>query len=119
MTSVANEEDTVATIRARCDECGDVELRPRQVRVRPPRPGELGVYRFPCPTCGTLVERPADEGTIALLRAAGVELEPEPVAAHPAATGPALTHDDLVAFHELVADDARLAAEVEQLRDRR
>jgi hypothetical protein len=94
-----------------------VELRPPQVRVQLPRPDGPGAYRFGCPICGSTVERPADEGTVALLRAAGVELDAAP--ARPEATGPALTHDDLVAFHELVADDARLADEVAQLRDAR
>ncbi|HSL59539.1 MAG TPA: hypothetical protein VK866_16955 [Acidimicrobiales bacterium] len=108
----------MATIRARCDQCGDVELRPHQVRVRLPDAGALGAYRFPCARCGEMVERPADEGTIALLRAAGVAVELPPTIVHEPRLDPVFTHDDLVAFHELVADDARLAAEVDHLRHR-
>ncbi|TMK86804.1 MAG: hypothetical protein E6G44_02030 [Actinobacteria bacterium] len=79
------------------------------------RAGE-GSYRFSCPTCMDMIEKPADRKVVALLLSAGVELAGEageeaehaPEAPeHPESyrPGPPLTIDDLIAFHFLLQDD--------------
>jgi hypothetical protein len=85
------------------------------------RSGE-GSYRFSCPRCMDLIEKPADRKVAALLLSAGVEIEdkdPE-VEEEPAEEeivdtyperrpeGPPLTVDDLIGFHFLIKDDERL-----------
>lgn len=83
------------------------------------RAGE-GCYRFSCPGCMLMIEKPADRKIVALLLSAGVELEERAAANHPSALeapepvaeshqgGPPLTVDDLITFHFLLEDDARL-----------
>jgi hypothetical protein len=86
------------------------------------RSGE-GSYRFSCPRCLDTVEKPADRKVAALLLSAGVELADHPedveadaemaeadLAEHPEGrpSGPPFTVDDLISFHFLLKDDARL-----------
>ncbi len=86
------------------------------------RSGE-GSYRFSCPRCLDTVEKPADRKVAALLLSAGVELDDHPenleeemagagsgLVEHPEGrpSGPPFTVDDLINFHYLLKDDARL-----------
>lgn len=97
-------------IRATCPLCGEVDLRPNDieleiVRDEPEEVAEGSCYRFSCPTCTETVIKPADQRIAQLLRTGGVAVvEPPPPAVHPEhpPTGPALTHDDLIDFHELL-----------------
>jgi hypothetical protein len=85
------------------------------------RTGE-GSYRFSCPSCLDTVEKPADRKVAALLLSAGVELDEHEgghdddseavcvAPGHPESppSGPAFTVDDLINFHFLLRDDAKL-----------
>ncbi|MEX1177883.1 MAG: hypothetical protein WEB09_05435 [Nitriliruptor sp.] len=103
-------------IRATCPSCGEVELRPLDVTLRRviDEIGEISdgsCYRFSCPDCTEMVEKPADERIVSLLATGGVAVEDVGPAvdtrpAHPETPphGPALTFDDLLDLHELLED---------------
>lgn len=96
-------------IRATCSDCGDVELGTRDLVVRLCEDTESGSYVFRCPSCALPVVRPADMPTIDLLVSAGCRLEVWNVPAElyePHPVGLPFTHDDLIDFHEQLADDA-------------
>lgn len=104
-------------IRATCPGCGEVELRPLDVVLHVVRAedGEVSDgshYRFSCPDCAELVEKPADERIAQLLTTGGVPVEEPapPVAAepHPEAppAGPRFTPDDLLDLHLALEDPA-------------
>jgi len=66
----------MATIKATCPMCGDVDLTPRQVRVRVVEDGESRrSYAFACPACAVEVEKAADDEVVRLLTSAGVRVE--------------------------------------------
>lgn len=101
----------MATVRASCPDCGDVEMSIRQVRVQVCRSTDVATYSFQCPGCRVRVCKAAAPHVVDTLVAAGVApttwdlpaemYEPKP--------GPRITHDDLLAFHFALADDALLA----------
>ena len=97
----------MATIRATCTDCGDVELTTHDVRVRVCIEDNSGSYLFRCPTCGMSVVKTAEPRIVDLLVASGVELStwslPSELYERP--VGEALTHDDLLDFHELLTRD--------------
>jgi predicted RNA-binding Zn-ribbon protein involved in translation (DUF1610 family) len=114
------ESTYMATIRASCPDCGDVEFTSEDVQVRVSGDDGSGTYAFHCPSCSVTVVKAAEARTIDLLVASGVhtmveavasDLEPRPDADVP------ITHDDLVRFHDLLhADDswfAELASDFE------
>jgi hypothetical protein len=113
----------MATIRASCDSCGDVEFTTAQVKVHAPEDGGPGTYAFQCPHCRTTMVRHAERPTMDLLIAAGVAfttwrrpaelVEREQIQSEP------LTHSDLVDFHRLVEDDAALHQALEEIADPR
>src|SRR5690349_19515320 len=65
---------TMATSRASCAGCGDVELTTRDVRVRVCTHDNRGTYSFRCPRCRMVVVKSAEPRTIELLVASGVEM---------------------------------------------
>ena len=65
----------MATIRATCTVCGDVELGTADVRVRVDPATHQGTYSFVCPRCDTVVVKPAQPRTVDLLLASGVEYD--------------------------------------------
>jgi len=76
-----------------------------------------GEYRFECPACTDLVVRHAEQRTIDLLLAAGVEfvtwaLPAELFENH---VGDPISHDDLIDFHAFLENDAALADELQSL----
>jgi hypothetical protein len=123
----------VTTIRARCPNCGEVDMAPDAIELalNDDEPG--GSYRFICPACMALVQRRADERIADLLVSIGVNVTrgratalfdvsdlPEEAgdAALPGVTdgderhgdeppghGLPFTYDDLISFHFLLADD--------------
>jgi predicted RNA-binding Zn-ribbon protein involved in translation (DUF1610 family) len=110
----------MATIRASCPDCGDVEFTSEDVQVRISGDDGSGTYAFHCPSCRVTVVKAAEARTIDLLVASGVptvaesamiEVEGRPDEGEP------LTHDDLVRFHDLLHRDdswfTRLAADLE------
>lgn len=115
-------------IRANCPVCGEVDLKPEDVRLEIVRDdagdvGEGSTYRFPCPTCSEVVSKPADERIARMLASGGVTiaitrsrfdvdelvslLDDEDLVFHPELPepGPAFVPDDLLTFHELLQRD--------------
>lgn len=105
----------MATIRASCDTCGDVEFPTSEVKVHAPEDGGAGTYAFRCPGCALTVVRTAERPVMDLLIAAGVAFttwrRPAELVERDARpqVGP-LTHNDLLSFHESLHDDAELHA---------
>jgi predicted RNA-binding Zn-ribbon protein involved in translation (DUF1610 family) len=89
--------NTEATFGATCPECGAVELAADQLwLVLLSAPGE-DHYDFHCPSCSTLVRRPADAATVAVLSClVAVEHLDVPAEARETHSGDALTVDDLI-----------------------
>jgi len=105
----------VTTIRTNCPQCGEVDMGPEAILLcMKDRVGE-GSYRFSCPECRGMVEKPADHKIVALLLSAGVgfvddaQAELELEAAEPDPDDwPPFTVDDVLAFRALLNDDDAL-----------
>ena len=98
----------MATIRATCPECGDVEFTSRDVQVRLSADDDgAGTYAFACPRCTVTVVKSAEQRTIDLLLASGVALVPSeiPAEVRERPDGEPLTHDDLLDFHQMLHRD--------------
>ncbi len=98
-------ETLVATIRASCPTCGDVELTSRDVTVQVCATNNQGSYAFRCPTCQVAVSKLAEQRIVDLLVAAGVELSTWTMPAElfePRPVGEPIGHDDLLEFHDLL-----------------
>ncbi|MDH3754197.1 MAG: hypothetical protein OEU32_10035 [Acidimicrobiia bacterium] len=97
----------MTTIRASCTTCGDVELTVADVEVRVCTTTDEGVYHFDCPRCATEVAKPAEPRIIDLLVASGVHVTSWSIPAELLEEhhGEPITHDDLLDFHELLADE--------------
>ena len=65
----------MALIRATCSDCGDVELRSRDLRVRTCADTDEATYLFRCPVCRMIEVRPAEAHVVDVLLAAGVDSE--------------------------------------------
>jgi hypothetical protein len=102
----------MVTIKATCPACGEVSLGPADIELYVDRGDPDGsAYSFDCPHCRSRVRKPADGRVVRLLVSGGVqarqEERPRPLerVAGSVRTAPALTRDDLLAFHELLAVD--------------
>lgn len=102
----------MATIRARCFDCGDVELTTSEVNVRICTDTNAGTYGFLCPYCQKMVVKSAEPRTIDLLVASGVSCDrwSLPAELYEPRAGDPIDHDDLLDFHNLLQDDAQLTA---------
>jgi hypothetical protein len=103
--------EAMATIRASCEQCGDVELTTDDVQVRVCTLDNQGTYSFRCPDCAMTVVKPAETRTVDLLVASGVAYStwsPPLELTEPRGSGPAITHDDLLDFHHQLEDDTAL-----------
>lgn len=107
----------MATIRASCSDCGDVELTTADVHVRICDDNNRGAYAFRCPHCSMMVVKPAEPRTIDLLVASGVSFTTWrlPAELHETHSGEPINHDDLLDFHHLLEDDNRLTAALAEL----
>ncbi len=105
----------MALIRATCCECGDVELRSRDVRVRTCAETGAGSYMFRCPICRMIEVKSADDQVVDVLVSAGINLEMWhlPVERCDDRTRPAINHDDALDFHDLLASPDWLNALLE------
>ncbi len=94
----------MALIRATCSDCGDVELRSRDLRVRSCRDTDEATYLFRCPVCRMIEVRPAEPHVVDVLVAAGVDLEQWQLPAElgEQKRGEAISHDDVLDFHDLL-----------------
>jgi predicted RNA-binding Zn-ribbon protein involved in translation (DUF1610 family) len=102
------EERRMATIRASCPDCGDVELTTRDMAVRVCSDDQRGSYVFRCPDCRMAVTKAAEPRIVDLLVSSGVALQTWRLPAEllEQRVGEPFTHDDLLEFHELLQDDA-------------
>jgi hypothetical protein len=104
--------DKVARFKASCHGCGSVTVEAREVQVVVDGAAWSGFYEFGCPVCLKPVRVSASARTLNLLALSGAALQPRPATA----SAPALTLDDLLDFHELLASDrwfAPLLSEVQ------
>ena len=108
----------MATIRATCMDCGDVELTTADVRVRVCIEDNAGSYHFRCPHCAMAVVKPAEPRIVDLLVASGVELSTWrlPAELFEPRFGDRINHDDLLDFHELLDHDDWFDTVVEMTR---
>ena len=97
----------MATIRATCVDCGDVELTTADVHVRVCVEDNAGTYHFRCPRCSMAVVKPAEPRIVDLLVASGVELSTWrlPAELYEPRFGDRINHDDLLDFHEILERD--------------
>lgn len=110
----------MTTIKATCPTCGEVSLTPEDIELRVDRFDNAdSYYAFTCPECLCAVRKPANERVVRLLISGGVEvfdLEQPRVPLGERFDGPPISHDDLLDFHALLADDDWFDALVEQVR---
>jgi hypothetical protein len=109
----------MATIRASCEFCGDVELTTDDVHVRVCTVDSQGTYSFRCPTCDMTVVKPAEARTVDLLVASGVSYStwsPPLELTEPRGVGGPITHDELLDFHDQLDDDLALHSALLALR---
>jgi hypothetical protein len=94
-------EHDVATIRASCPSCGDVELTTKDVSVQVCSADNRGSYSFLCPVCRLAVSKPAEGRIVDLLVSSGVRLSVWhlPAELEEPREGPAISYDDLLEFH--------------------
>ena len=92
----------MTTIKATCPGCGEVDLTAEDILLRIGATSSVNSYGFTCPECADFVEKPADERVVRLLLSGGVVPVPVhvPAEALEIHTGPAITHNDLLEFHE-------------------
>ena len=97
----------MATIRASCSTCGDVEVTSRDVTVRVCRNDSSGAYSFACPACTGIVVKAAEPRIVELLVASGVRLVTWslPAELDEPKVGRPIDHDDLLDFHALLQRD--------------
>jgi thioester reductase-like protein len=107
----------VATVRASCPTCGDIELTTRQVQVDLCETTRDTTYSFQCPACSVRVSKPASEKVVGVLTDAGVRVQTWrlPAVGSDDRSGPPVSYDELLAFHFQLNDDdvvARLLSTV-------
>ena len=107
----------MATIRASCETCGDVELTTADVRVRVCINDNRGEYAFRCPMCAMTVVKAAEPRTIDLLVASGVAMDTWslPAELNEPRQGAPISHDDLLEFHDKLHDTTSWDAAIETL----
>jgi hypothetical protein len=98
----------MATIRATCGDCGDVELTSAEVSVRVCTDDNSGSYTFRCPQCTMAVVKAAEPRIVELLVASGVRMNTwsMPLELTEPRAGSPISHDDLLDFHEMLQDDS-------------
>ncbi len=97
----------MTTIKATCPGCGEIDLTADDILLRIGAGPGVNTYGFSCPDCREFIEKPADERVVRLLLSGGVlpTMIHIPAEALERRDGPAITHDDLLAFHETLAHD--------------
>jgi hypothetical protein len=99
--------DEMTTIKATCPICGEVDLTADDILLRIGAAEGSNTYGFTCPTCAEFIEKPADERIVRLLLSGGVlpTLIHVPAEALEPKSGPPISHDDILEFHELLQGD--------------
>jgi hypothetical protein len=108
----------VATIRASCPTCGDIETTTAAVQVLRCTSTGAASYTFTCPRCRLRVARDATERVVDVLVDAGVAVVAWELPAElgEAKAGMPVNHDDLLAFHFALQEPRWLEAAVDRLR---
>ena len=86
-------------VRATCQRCGDVEMTPEHLELRVCTDLQRSTYVFTCPSCDTLISKPAADARVRrALLAVGVRTVEWSFPAELTEThnGPPLTEDDLI-----------------------
>lgn len=109
----------MARVRTTCPDCGDVEIDTEIVKVRLCVEDNSGTYAFRCPVCARATVRPADPRVVNVLVSSGVPLTMWrlPAELSEPRSGSPITHDELLAFHQLLESDvwfSKVAAMVER-----
>ena len=107
----------MATVRATCPDCGDIEISSIEVKARVCVEDSAGSYSFVCPLCARATSKPAEGRVIQLLVGAGTPLTMwrRPAELNEAHHGPSFTIRDVESFHRLLDTDhwfSRLASMV-------
>jgi len=94
------EADEMATIKASCPSCGDVELTAAQVRLVVCTVADWSYYSFTCDQCSDEVRKPAGSEVVSLLRTGGVKVErwTVPAEAMEEHEGAPIGYDDVLDF---------------------
>ncbi|MEO5678292.1 MAG: hypothetical protein ABIS47_01355 [Acidimicrobiales bacterium] len=94
----------MATIRATCPTCADVELTTRDLRVQVCSDTNQGSYSFRCPTCRMAVAKQAEPRIIDLLVSSGVRMHlwRLPAELHEPKQGAPFCWDDILELHDLL-----------------
>ncbi len=94
----------MAKVRATCPECGDIEVASVDVKARVCVDDHTSSYAFRCPVCAKATARSTESRVIQLLVGAGSSLTMwrRPAELTEIHGGPALTHDQLDSFHQLL-----------------
>ena len=97
----------MTTIRASCPSCGDVDLTVGDVSVRVCANDQRGSYVFRCPECEMAVAKPAEPNVVELLISSGVKMAvwQLPAELWELRSGDPISHDDLLDFHTMLADE--------------
>jgi hypothetical protein len=97
----------VATVRATCPTCGDVELSTTGVQVLVCISTGVAAYSFPCPVCRVIVNKHANDRVVGALTQVGVRrvLWSLPAELAEVKLGPPISPDDLLSFHLSLAGD--------------
>ncbi len=108
----------MATVRASCPSCGDVETTTRSVQVLRCSTTGSASYAFVCPACRLRVAKEANEHVVCLLVDAGVAVVDWelPAELDEPKYGLPVTHDDLLAFHFSLHEPGWLEEQVNVLR---
>lgn len=108
----------MATVRASCEKCGDVELTTNDVHIRVCEDTNDATYSFRCPVCLMTAVKPCEIRTVDRLIASGASYEtwslPQELY-EKRGVGDAVTHDDIIDLHEALADDEVFNAELDAL----
>lgn len=107
---------SVATIRATCPTCGDVELTSQQMQILVCSADLAAAYAFRCPECRLMVTKPTDHRVVDVLVSSGVPLRTWDVPAEieEVHEGPAITWDDILDFHFRLGEDGWLTRMINQ-----
>jgi len=100
-------ESRVATIRASCPSCGDVELTAAEVQVLVCTTTSQASYAFRCPDCRLMVCKPTESRVVDVLVSSGVELRiwQMPAELDEPHYGAPITWDDILEFHFLLGQE--------------
>lgn len=92
----------MAIVRANCPTCGDVETSSRNVSLQFCVSTMASSYAFQCPACRLMVSKPASKRAVTALEQAGVQVVywDYPAELAESKAGVAISHDDLLSFHE-------------------